>query len=201
MPTFEAKLLEARDYEIALSQWLQKQFGAYIVPTYDYGGLGDKKAPKMYPLLESKGLVLPDLMACSNGKTVWVECKWKSEASFYRKHNIRTTGINARHYKHYRKVKTVSGCKVVIMFLHVAENEMRGAEIDSMPPIDHQYAGGKMGQSGMVFWAYDDIKRWCSLGEVIQKQAPATLYDSGALLYRWPPPFNQETSTDGNSTD
>ena len=37
------------------------------------------------------------------------------------------------------------------------------------------------GKTGFITWSY------------------SRLYDSGALLYRWPPPFNQETLTDGNS--
>jgi hypothetical protein len=162
---FDEKKEVARGYEKALASWYQRKFGAHVLPTYDYSGLQDDKAPRLIGI--DDGIVIPDLLVCCDGKTVWVECKWKSHADFNRKRQIRVTGISARHYEHYTRVKLISGCRVMLMFLHIAEEEMRGGEIDSLPAISHRYDGLKMGRGGMIFWDYDLLKRWCNLNEIL----------------------------------
>lgn len=166
--TFEAKVLEARRYEKALATWFQRRFGAYVLPTYDYSGLQENKAPKL--MSASAGLVIPDLLLCRNGKTTWAECKWKTNADLHRKTGHFVTGINARHFSHYKQVKNISGCDVVIMFLHILEGEMRGDEIDALPEVHHLYEGKMMGKGGMVFWQWDKLRRWCHLEDVMRPQ-------------------------------
>jgi hypothetical protein len=156
MRDFEASVAEARKYEEALSTWLQRQYGYYVLPTYDYSGLGDSKAPKLYKC--ESGLVIPDLFACRGGSSLWMECKWKTRADWHRKTQRLATGISKRHFEHYIKVEEVSGVKVYIAFLHVEEDEIRIAPLSKLKDsINHEYDGKKMGRAGMVFWRYDAL--------------------------------------------
>ena len=176
--TFEEKVTEARTYERALSDWYQRKFGAHVLPTYDYSGLQENKAPKL--ICQNSGLVIPDLLVCGNGRTTWVECKWKTHADLHRKTGHLVTGVNARHFSHYQQVKTISGRCVYLMFLHVKEQEVRGAELDSlMETIHHTYDGDKMGYSGMVFWNWNDLKKWCNLEELLSP--PASLANDAGV--------------------
>jgi len=162
---FAKKIEVARQFEKALAAWFQTRFGAYILPTYDYSGLQEDKPPKL--LAESESLVIPDLLICRRGKTTWVECKWKSSTALHRNTNTPTTGINLRHWEHYLRVRRVSGCDVVVMFIHIAEQEMRGDTIETLRANEHhRYDGGKMGRDGMIFWDWGKLRRWCTLAEV-----------------------------------
>ncbi len=165
--TFQQKRDEARHYEKALAAWFQHQFGAYILPTYDYSGLQDNKPPRL--MGANDAFVIPDLLVTKSGRMTWVECKWKTHADLFRKTKTLCTGINARHWTHYQQVKKISGCDVVIMFLHIQEAEMRGDFIDTLKnSIHHTYNGGKMGYNGMVFWDYNKLKKWCPLSDVMK---------------------------------
>lgn len=162
---FRQKVAEARKYEVALSEWLQRRLGFHVLPTYDYSGLGEDKSPRLYHLDEH--LVIPDLLAFRDGRGVWVECKWKTSATLHRITNTRCTGMSRRHFEHYRRVKAVSGHDVRIVFIHVAEGELRGDEIDALAAtVHHEYEGDKMGWSGMVFWDYDGLPLVGTLGEL-----------------------------------
>lgn len=166
--SFDVQRAEAKKYEEALARYFQRKYGALTLATYDYNGM-DNKAPKLMAWDSSSSLVIPDLLVCLKGRTSWVECKWKAEATLHRVTGDLTTGISARHFRHYQLVQEQSGCAVSLMFLHVAEGEMRGAKLAELPPIHHVYDGGKMGYAGMIFWKYDSLPRICSLDEIIPK--------------------------------
>ena len=163
---FQNNLAEARKYEIALSKWLQKKFGFYVLPTYDYSGLQKNKAPKLSGMMNS--FVIPDLLCFKPERKVWVECKWKSKAELYRKNNVYVTGIESRLFKQYQQVGKLSGIEVKIMFLHVAESEIRGNDLDFLSEnINNYYAGDKFKNDGMVFWDFNKLHKWGNLNEII----------------------------------
>ena len=159
--TFQADFARERDrskaYEIAFSEYLQTVRGYYILPTYDYSGLGDGKAPR---LLKGKdGLVLPDLMGVKNGKISWFEIKLKSEATYYRKGGCLETGLNLRHWNDYQRVKAQIGAKIFIVFIHQKEDRVVTLDTDDFAAaFSHQYEDNKMGRGGMVFFDFAKLK-------------------------------------------
>src|SRR3972149_1435615 len=67
--------------EKIVTEMLQKR-GWYVIPSYDFSGPNDDKAPKLQGL--GNGFVLPDLDISRNGKRKWAEVKTKDEATFTR---------------------------------------------------------------------------------------------------------------------
>lgn len=168
---FRSKLDAARVWEKKLARWVRRR-GWYVVPTYDFSGKGEDKAPKLLAPLGKESLVLPDLQCFRAGEQQWLECKYKSEAIVYRKGGYRTTGISRRLRDHYEQVQQATGASVVIAFLHEKEREVRGAAlVDLAQHFSHEYAGAKMGRSGMVFWKYDELPCWGRLEAIRAEEA------------------------------
>lgn len=164
---FRAQLDAARRWEIALAKWIRSR-GWYVVPTYDFSGGGDGKAPKMLGPRGHRDLVLPDLQCfrpLGDVRAQWLECKWKSGAALYRKGGYPVTGIGLRLAKHYSEVEQQTGQRVVVAFLHEAEGEMRAAPLQDLP-WSHDYEGTVMGRGGMRFWRWNDIPAVCRLAEI-----------------------------------
>lgn len=132
--------------ELETAQTLQNH-GAYIIPSYDYSGQGDDKAPRLSGLNES--FVVPDLDVAAFGKRIWVEVKRKTAASLHRISGDYTHGIPIRHYTDYLKVEQITGCEVWIVF---HDNEgIKCGKLSSLK-IHHRYNGDKMSRGGMVFF-------------------------------------------------
>lgn len=166
-PDFRTQLDAARRWEIALARWIRSR-GWYVVPTYDFSGKGEGKAPKLLAPLGTMDLVLPDLQcfrALGEVRAQWLECKWKSGAVLYRKSGHLVTGISLRLARHYAEVERQTGQRVVIAFLHEAEGEMRAAPLGELP-LSHDYQGAAMGRGGMRFWRWSDIPVVCGLAEI-----------------------------------
>jgi hypothetical protein len=157
MNASSARFIERREqskvYEIAFGAWLQSR-AYYVLPTYDYSGLGDGKAPVLHTHGES--LVIPDLLAWGKGNGLWFEVKLKDHAEYYYKFQHLTTGFSLRLYKHYRRVKEVTGLKVYVVFIHAREECVKYGEIDALP-VSHSYTGDKMGRDGMIFFKFDEM--------------------------------------------
>lgn len=151
---FEAKLAESRKYEVALSNWLQAR-DFWILPTYDYSGLADDKAPRLLKL--DRGLIVPDLLAAKDGRFQWFEVKLKSCAALYRKTNTWQTGIPRRHYLHYRELKLATGALIWIVFIHRQENQVRCGEIGQMR-VSQTDERNVMSRGGMTFFAWNELK-------------------------------------------
>ena len=128
---FQAQRERSKLYEIAFSDWLQRVRGYYVLPTYDYSGLANNKAPRLMCL--DSGLVIPDLLAAGNGVFQWFEIKLKEKADLHRKSGNLVTGLPYRHWLDYQRVKQVTGSLVWIVFIHETENVICAGEIDNMP--------------------------------------------------------------------
>lgn len=162
---FQVKLDAAREWEKALSRWIRGR-GWYVLPTYDYSGKGDDKAPKLYAPHGLESLVLPDLQCFRLGSQQWLECKWKHRSTFYEKGGYRSTGICRRLYRHYRQVQDATGAVVVVCFIHEHEKEMRGAPLSLLDDRSYSHESSRLGRHGMRFWRYDTISRWGDLAEL-----------------------------------
>ena len=179
--TFDEKLEFARHTERGVSEWLQSR-GWYVLPTYDYSGLAENKAPKMHGRDDS--LVIPDLDICKGGERRWAEVKYKDQSTYHRKTGTVEHGISARLLSHYRAVQSSSGCDVWVLVIeaanetaphHVEESRvLLGAPLSELgdPRV---YGGYKMGRSGMAFWPRERFRvfgEWDEIGLTI-KDEPA----------------------------
>jgi len=159
---FEAQRERSKVYEMQFGGYL-RQRGYYVLPTYDYSGLGDKKAPALHGKNES--LVIPDLLAWRDGRAVWFEIKLKEHADFNRVRQHAVTGFSLRHYRHYQRVKAETAAPVYIIFVHLAEQCIKYGELDALP-ISHIYDGEKMGKHGMVFFRFSDMAELMPLNQL-----------------------------------
>lgn len=133
--------------ELIIKQILQEK-GYFIIPSYDYSGNENNKAPKLYGL--DKEYVMPDLDICKSGNRVWAEVKTKASANYTYLTKQYEHGIPLRHYEHYLKVQTITGS---IVWLYIYEENTKiilRRKINELIP--RFYTGNKMGNSGMAFF-------------------------------------------------
>jgi hypothetical protein len=169
---FRRKLALGNRFEVMVAAWLKSR-RFYLLPVYDYSGLGANKAPKLEAQTPYGSLVLPDLLVARDGGVKFVEVKYKDRADWTRITQRFETGINLRLWLHYRKVQVVSGIPVWLMFVHQQEDEIRGGWIDDLAALKpRKYEGQKMGRSGMVFFPWDGLKRQATLSEISAQFAP-----------------------------
>lgn len=156
--SFSVQRARAKTVEEAVSAWLQQR-GGFVLPAYDYSGLQDDKAPRLTAVLPEDSLIVPDLFCARNGRSTWVEVKLKAGASFTRLTQRLETGLSRRLWDHYLAVEKTTGLPVWLLFVHEAEQEMRGesqqALLNSTP---RYYTGTKMGRAGMVFVPWDKMR-------------------------------------------
>ena len=155
--SFEAKLAAARVWEQLIAEWTRSH-GYSILPTYDFSGKGDDKAPKLLAPSGEQSLVMPDLQCFKAGRGAWIECKYKSSASRYNRGGYDTTGIPLRLYSHYIEVERVTQMPVTVAFIHESEDEVRAARLADLSETgalySHKDLSGKMSRGGMIFWRY-----------------------------------------------
>jgi len=162
--SFDEKLSWARESEEMVGAFLRSR-GWWCIPTYDFSGKGDNKAPKLLAPVGEPSLVLPDLQCFRDGERRWYEVKRKSSAASYRIGGYPTTGISQRHFDQYLRVQDETRSEVVIVFVHEHEAEIRGDTLDGLErsAYSHTYGGSAMGGGGMRFWRYDQIRLWCAM--------------------------------------
>ncbi len=177
---FDRKREEGRRIEQAIGRKLRAE-GAHLIPTYDYSGIGDNKAPRLEAPPDSPGLVIPDLLVWLRGKQFWLEVKSKARADRYNKGGgILETGFSTRLWHQYIEVQRVTGIPVRVVFVHIEEAEVRGANLDFLARnISHVYDGEKMGRGGMHFFRYDAIPRWCHIDALGLDREGHTPVDAG----------------------
>jgi len=98
------EFLVGRDGEQRVADWL-KDFGWYVIPSYDYSGENGSKAPKLQGL--RNGYPVPDLDIAKSGARRWVEVKTKKTADWTRITRRLEHGIE--HYDDYLRVAQETG--------------------------------------------------------------------------------------------
>lgn len=99
------EFIRGRDGEQRVSEWL-KEFGWYVIPSYDYSGENGSKAPKLQGL--RNGYPVPDLDIAKSGARRWVEVKTKSNSGDWTNVTQRLEhGIE--HYDDYMRVAQETG--------------------------------------------------------------------------------------------
>lgn len=167
--SFHAALNHARGWERALAAWVRAR-GWHVLPTYDFSGKGDDKAPVLLAPPGTADLIMPDLQCFRAGRVRWIECKWKTSAVLHRNSGQMVTGISLRLASHYERVRATTGADVWLVFLHEREREVRGGEMARLE-MSHDYNGGVMCRGGMRFWLWDRLPLICSLDEIAERVA------------------------------
>ena len=157
---FQQELARGRAYEVAVTRWLQ-DCGYYTLPVFDFNGLGDGFAPHLDGL-QADGtpvqLIAPDILACKDGVWTWFEVKLKEQADLHRVSSTLVTGLPLRNWEHYQAVQQATRTSVLIVFVHLAEGEVRAGNISAMTP-HHIHSGSTMDRGGTIFFTYTTLKR------------------------------------------
>ena len=108
-------------------------------------------------------------------KVLWVEAKRKTAFACHRISQSWTTGIDLRHYKDYCKIDIESPFHVYILFLQ------EGGQAKDSPPNspsglygnwlsylkkNEHHRHKNWGNSGMVYWNLDSLKKLAALEEL-----------------------------------
>jgi hypothetical protein len=152
--------LKGHNGELLVAKMLQDK-GWFVIPSYDYSGEDNNKAPKLQGL--SACYVIPDLDISKDGRRMWAEVKTKSEPTFTRITQRYEHGIPRRHYLHYLKVQEVTGCDVWLFIYEESSGEVLCGAINALSECRREYDGWKMSNGGMVFFPRDAFKVWATL--------------------------------------
>lgn len=143
MRDFDRQRALGRLGERLVSRYLQSA-GYGVLPSYDYSGEGDNKAPRLEFL--EYGLVVPDLDCARAGSRVWLEVKTYERAHPNRSRGIRVHGILRRHYQHYLQVEEATGNPAWLLILEVESGVLLAGKISLLPWLACQCGGCRGGQ-------------------------------------------------------
>lgn len=174
---FQQSLAKGRVGESIISKWLQSR-GNMVFPAYEIE-VSRGKGPQLFSA--SGDLVLPDLLAFKGKRIQWVEAKHKSCFTWHRISGRWTTGIDLRHYGEYQEVAARTGLPVWLMFWHPKplpdERDIKhgcprecpvglfGNDIEILARCEN-HRSDKWGNSGMVYWAHQDLRMILTVDEM-----------------------------------
>ena len=138
-----------RSVELMVADWL-RQFGFYIIPSYDYSGDERNKAPKLQGL--NQGFPVPDLDIAKSGSRKWVEVKAKTKADWTRKTGRYEHGIE--HYDDYLQVQQETGTEV---WLAIYETETNCLLMQSLNLLGEPRRSTMNGRR-MAYWPRDAFR-------------------------------------------
>lgn len=171
--------------ESLIAKYLRRH-GYSIFPAYEKE-IDNGKGPRIFlPYGYSvQELITPDMLAKRERRTLWIEAKHKSAATFYRKKQRWQTGIDKRHYLDYLQVEKVTGWPVRLLFLQRL-SVITNAPLDvepcptglyacsiTCPVSDEGYYHERMTgrRYDMVYWAIDTLKKLATLEDVLSERS------------------------------
>lgn len=130
------EFIQGRTGEQRVARFLQER-GYFVIPSYDYSGEDNNKAPKMQGA--KTAYVIPDLDVCREGRRRWVEVKTKTRADFTRVTGRLEHGLQRAHFDAYISVQQQTGCEVSIAILELQPIErLLVAPVDQLAPLARQ---------------------------------------------------------------
>ena len=181
-----AQTLEiGRTAESEIAQWLLNR-GWCVLPVYEKQ-IGDFKGPQLTtPMGE---YITPDLVALNlhSRHVLWVEAKHKTVFSWHRATKRWVTGIDIRHYNHYKAIDGLGFWPVWVFFLHTKSSYSKrdepwpsptGLFAQSLRKLaaceNHRHAN--WGSHGMVYWAVESLMQVATLPQFYcrTQQTPTT---------------------------
>jgi hypothetical protein len=127
--SFQEKLARGRLGERLVSAWCKGR-GWYVVPSYEFSGKADDKAPRMSG--SDRAFVIPDLDTARTGRRRWLEVKTYDHAAPNRALGEPVHGIKRNHHQQYLSVQDISGCDVYLGVLEVSTGELLIAKLSDL---------------------------------------------------------------------
>jgi len=125
--------------------------GYYVVRHYDQLGITGTKAP--ITTGPFAGYRLPDATLMRDGDSFWVEVKYKTEATEYRKTGSLDHGIDTPNWQDYQKVCEISGQRGYLVIGEGSTGEILAASFEHlMATPTRLYDGDVHFKHGAVFW-------------------------------------------------
>lgn len=185
-PQFTQLLKWGKVGETSIASWLRRK-GYTILPVYDIP-LDTGKGPTLFTAFASGlgELVAPDMLTILGKRIQWMEAKRKTRFTWRRIPVGRwQTGIDLRHYQHYRHVREHTQLPLWILFLHECSipsasdlangcpaecpTGLYGGEINHLKSaVSHEdkfRSNGRM--YPMVYWDMEKLRKLASLEEVV----------------------------------
>lgn len=179
---FKEKLQTGKMGENLISAWFQQK-GYSILPVYETEG-NDHKGPRMFA--GGQQLIAPDIFVFRGSDAYWIEAKHKTRFSWHGKTRRWVTGIDIKHYEHYKEVDVETPWPVWLLFLHKdstpwTEDISRwncpnacpvglfGNTLDRLRNLE-SHRDLRWGKHGMVYWARDNLLQIASAEEVERLQ-------------------------------
>lgn len=151
--SFKQMLAIGIEGEHEIGQFLLSR-GVSIMPLYQF-------TPSEAPVILSgaERITMPDLI-CFKDDCFFVEVKTKNQWVVYG--DRRETGLNRKHYKHYKKIKDSTGKKVYVFFNH-KKDEPLGYFYTELDLFTRGWDGknpkGEQKFDAMVFYDYNTLKQ------------------------------------------
>lgn len=172
--TFSSRLSEGLIGEGVIAKWLIGR-GYNVLPAYQVE-VNSGKGPRVFTAAGQ--FVSPDMLCFNNTRTIWCEAKTKSAFTWHRNSGTWQTGIDMRHWEHYKVIAKISPWPVWLLFLHKPGSQAKDTPEGKESPtglygnsvtvlrdcIHHD--SDRYGPSGMVYWCVDSLRLIAEYSEV-----------------------------------
>lgn len=169
-PEFASAVERARKIERAVARAIMAR-GVLVLAAYDFSGLSDNKAPKLEAFSSLESLVVPDLFVARQGRSSWVEVKWKGGAFLFRKTRELETGINLRLWDQYQQVRSATGARVFLVFVHERERLTTCDEIEQLREIGPRCSKASPSMPAMANWPLRLLTPFLPYDEIVPAEA------------------------------
>lgn len=162
--SFEEQLRFGKIGESRIAHVLKGR-GLHILPVYEKE-ISEGKGPVLFTA-DNRNLVLPDMLAFNDSKTIWIEAKHKTAFTWHRITGKWVTGIDLHHYRDYLEVLKLSPWPVWLLFLHDGGQAkdspadspagLFGGELGLLSRNEH-HRHMNHGKHGMVYWGVPPLR-------------------------------------------
>ena len=168
---FQAQLSYGQIGESRISNWFRGR-GYNVLPVYELE-LQQGKGPRLFA--PTKQLIAPDMFIFKADNAYWIEAKHKTAFSWHRITRQWVTGIDLKHYTDYCEIDTFSPFPVWLVFLHEGgqakdspETSPAGLFGNTLKFLreNESHRHSHWGNSGMVYWSIDKLKKMADLKDV-----------------------------------
>ena len=125
------------------------------MPSYDYSGEDNNKAPRLQGL--AHGLAIPDLDVSKDGRRFWVEVKTKTRSNEYRKQGILKHGIHVSHFEQYLEVERITGTAVWLVIYEESTGALLSQRLSELAKVADFDRRPVMARGGMVYFPRDSF--------------------------------------------
>jgi hypothetical protein len=141
------------DHAFAIERALRAYYASIdipLIPCHEFSGRARGSAPVVW--CTGSRLILPDFIRLDTWDAI--EVKTQGYAPFLLRALARTTGVKRYQYEHYQAYETVTGRQVSLVFVHLAENEIRGGPLQTIQAAQTTRVNLR---SDQVYWEYDQL--------------------------------------------